>query len=489
MGRTIVLQDRFDAGAKQDLPRDDLPAGALWYATDMLPNIDAKLRERGGYANSSSNLADSLSTASYVKGGIYAPFVAADKNLAIDEDGWMYTFNSAGSVSSLSAVGIVKQNPVFHRDKVIIFAAGGASAPKVYDGTTISALGGSPPTAIYSTVFTDRTVAGNTLAQPQRLYFSAAGNPASWDTTNSYIDFTYPLTGLASLRTAILVFHDGYVSRTRGYTPPTVAGGSGDFAVDDPLWSVGCSDARSIAYWNDQVIFANGSGIHITDGTGQDDLTRRSGMKRYWQDTIMAGYTGKTGSIAGGVIKDHYIVAVINATNTFQGGAIIDLRGPAWWPITNFDFTSMWSMQGATDELYAGRRGAARVASLSSIFIPAIGVKNDGDGDAVAGTVETRYYRGRPGSKTWRRLFVTHFLKDYATDNPTVAISYIKTPEAGEAYTSLSSLSELSAEDRVAAALRFSSDGVAFKLARSNAGDWRVSSLEADVHLRESSRI
>src|SRR3990167_3378630 len=346
MARTILLQDRWDQGVKQDFPRDQMPAGSVWYATDMLPNIAAKLRERGGYSNSASNIASSLSTASRIEGGIYAPFVAGAKNLPIDEDGQMFSI-AAGSVSSLSAVGIVKQNPVFHRDKVIVFAAGGASNPKVYDGTTISTLGGSPPTAIYATVFTDRTVAGNTLAQPQRLYFSAAGNPASWDTTNSYIDFTDPITGLASLRTAILVFSLGNVSRIRGYTPPTVAGGSGDFA----------------------------------DGAGQDDLTRRCGMKRYWQDTIMAGYTGKTGSIAGGVIKDYYIVTVINATNTFQGGAIIDLRGPAWWPITNFDFTSMWSMQGATDELYAGRRGAARVASLSSIFIPAIGVKNDRDAD------------------------------------------------------------------------------------------------------------
>ena len=348
MANTILLQDKFSAGVKQDLPRDQLPAGSVWYATDLLPNISAKLRERGGYSNSASNIASSLSTAGYIEGGIYAPFVAGAKNLPIDEDGNMFSI-AAGSVSSLSAVGIVKQNPVFHRDKVIVFAAGGASAPKVYDGTTISALGGSPPTAIYSTVFTDRTVAGNTLAQPQRLFFSAAGNPASWDTTNSYIDFTDPITGLASLRTAILVFSLGNTSRIRGYTPPTVAGGSGDFAVDDPLWDVGCSDARSIAYWNDQVIFANGSGIHITDGAGQDDLTRRCGMKRYWQDTIMNGYT-TSWTIVGGVIRDHYIVSVMNGA-TFKGAAVIDLRGQAWWPVINFDFISMWAQQRAVYEL------------------------------------------------------------------------------------------------------------------------------------------
>src|SRR3990167_3658018 len=483
MARTILLQDRWDQGVKQDFPRDQMPAGSVWYATDMLPNIAAKLRERGGYSNSASNIASSLSTASRIEGGIYAPFVAGAKNLPIDEDGQMFRI-AAGSVSSLSAVGIVKQNPVFHRDKVIIFAAGGASNPKVYDGTTISTLGGSPPTAIYATVFTDRTVAGNTLAQPQRLFFSAAGNPASWDTTNSYIDFTDPITGLASLRTAILVFSLGNTSRIRGYTPPTVAGGSGDFAVDDPLWDVGCSDARSIAYWNDQVIFANGSGIHITDGAGQDDLTRRCGMKRYWQDTLMSGYSSATWTISGGIIRDYYIVSVMNA-GSFVGAAVVDLRAQSWWPVTNFDFISMWSQQGAVDELYAGRRGAAWVASLASIFVPASGVKNDGDGDAVIATLETPFYRGKPGQKSWKRLFLTHYLQDYATDNPTVALSYITTPEA-TSYTSITgSLAELSAEDRVRLPLGFSSEGVAFKLARSNAGDWRVGSIEADVHTRE----
>src|SRR3990167_10283783 len=166
MGNTILLQDKFSAGVKQDLPRDQLPAGSVWYATDLLPNINAKLRERGGYSNSASNIAASLSTASRIEGGIYAPFVAGAKNLCIDEDGNLFSI-SAGSVTSVSAVQAVKQNPVFHRDKVIIFAAGGASNPKVYDGTSVSNLGGSPPTAIYSTVFTDRTVAGNTTAQPR----------------------------------------------------------------------------------------------------------------------------------------------------------------------------------------------------------------------------------------------------------------------------------------------------------------------------------
>lgn len=487
MARTVLLQDVFEQGVKKDVPRDRMPAGSLWGATDMLPNLEAKLRERGGYTYASNDIAAVKTTAAYVSGGIYAPFVAAAKNVAIDEDGELYTIAANGTVTDVGAAVAVAQNPVFHRDKAIIPAAGGATAPKKYDGSVISALGGSPPNAIFATVFSDRTVLGKTTANTNRIWFSGAGNPESYDTTNSYLDFTYPVSGLASMRTAILVFHDDYVSRIRGYTPPSVAGGTGDFAVDDPMWPVGCSDARSIAYWADQVIFANADGIHVTDGAGVDDLTRRCGMKRYWRDTIMSGYDTATWTIVGGVLNDHYIVAVMDGA-TFKAAAAIDMRGQAWWPLTNIDARAMWAKQGSVDELYFGRRGAARVGAFASIFMPSASVKNDGDGDAVAGTWETPFYRGKPGEKGWRRVFLTHYLEDYAADNPTVAASYVKTPEK-TTYTSLTgTLAELAAENRKALALGFASDGVAFKFARANAGDWRISSLEADVNMREQSR-
>lgn len=489
MARTVLLQDVFEQGVKKDVPRDRMPAGSLWGATDMLPNLEAKLRQRGGYMNVSNDIAAVTATAAHVIGGVYAPFEGTPRLIAFDEDGRLYTVADNGVVVDKGASRVVAQNPVFHRDLIVITASGGGTPPQKFDGptNTIAALGGSPPSAIFATVFADRTVLGKTTVNPNRIWFSGAGNPESYDTTNSYLDFTYPLSGLASMRTAILVFHDDYVSRIRGYTPPSVAGGAGDFAVDDPMWPVGCSDARSIAYWADQIVFANADGIHVTDGAGVDDLTRRCGMKRYWRDTIMSGYTSATWTIVGGVLNDHYIVAVMDGA-TFKAAAAIDLRGQAWWPLTNIDARAMWSKQGSVDELYFGRRGAARVCSLASIFMPSATVKNDGDGDAVAGAWETPFYRGKPGEKGWRRAFLTHYLADYATDNPTVTAAYVKTPEK-TTYTNLTgTLAELTAEDRRTLALGFASDGVAFKFTKANAGDWRISSVEADVNMREQSR-
>lgn len=486
MGRPVALLENFQRGMRRDHAREDLPAGALWNVIDLLPNLGgAKLRERGGWGHASNDIAATKATAAYVIGGMYGPFVSAAKNVAIDEDGELYTIASNGTVTDVGAAVAVAQNPVFHREKAIIPASGGATAPKYYDGnTTVAALGGSPPTAVYATVFKDRTILARTAANTNRIWFSGAGNPASWDTTNSYWDLTNPITGLASLRGAILIFHDGHFSTLVGSTPPTVAGGLGDFRANDPLFEVGCTDARSIAYWGDKALFANPGGIYITDGATYDDVTALCGMKTWWHDlVIQAGWT-----LAGGLYREHYVYCVMNGASFVDAG-MIDLRRLTWWRQSNLDAVAFWRASATSEELYFGRRGAARVGKLSSVFSPTATVKNDGDGDAVAGVLETPYFRGRGGGKKGlKRVYVMHELVDYASDNPSVTVSYVKTPEE-TSYTAITgALGENTAEDRPKKNLGISSRGIAFKLARANAGDWRLNGLELEASAMEGSR-
>ena len=37
------LQSSFSAGMKRDIGRDQMPSGALWNATDYIPDLDAPL--------------------------------------------------------------------------------------------------------------------------------------------------------------------------------------------------------------------------------------------------------------------------------------------------------------------------------------------------------------------------------------------------------------------------------------------------------------
>jgi hypothetical protein len=166
----------------RDAPRDKLPTGALWNSVDYLPNLDGVLTKRGGYSYASNDISAVKATACQVVSGFYAPFAAAAKNCAIDEDGEFYTIASAGTVTDvgLSNASTPVGRLAFHRDKLIIPRGNGTTAPGYYDGTTLGSLAGSPPAGKFTTVYKDRTVLGPTAAQPNRWFFSGPGDPTSW---------------------------------------------------------------------------------------------------------------------------------------------------------------------------------------------------------------------------------------------------------------------------------------------------------------------
>jgi hypothetical protein len=481
------LQSSFDKGVKRDFPRNQMPKGSLWGANDCIPNLGAPLRERGGWANASLDISAAVATSSYVIGGIYAPYEAGVKNILIDEDGRAISFTSAAT-TDVAACVTVSQNPVIHRDIVVVPASGGATSPKKITNSagtlSVGSLGGSPPQAVYATVFKDRTCLGYTSAEPQRLYFSDPGDPEGWDTTNVFWDFSNPITGLASVRNSILVFHDGAFSRLYGSTPPP----GGDFTANDPLFAVGCTDARSIAVSGDRVVFANPDGIFLTDGSAEPaDITALCGMRTYWQSS-MSGYTKSSWTIVAGFLRGDYIICVMDGS-TFKFAARVDIANRAWWPLTNVDARCMWEAQAISDELYFGRRGAARVGSLSSIYMPSSTVKNDGDGDAVAAVVETPFYENKqPSALRFKKVYLRHELTDYASDDPTVSLSYIKTPEE-TAYTSVTgAIGESTTRTTTKKSIDTKGDGIALKLTRANAGDFLLYGIEAELHDMEGSR-
>jgi hypothetical protein len=114
--------------------------------------------------------------------------------------------------------------------------------------------------------------------------------------------------------------------------------------------------------------------------------------------------------------------------------------------------------------------------------------KADGDGTAVASVVETPFYdMGRPGIKTVKGLHVGYNLADFATDDPTIAVSYTTTPESAS-YTSLGTLSENTGYDRRRLQLGGRFWGLGLKFARANAGDFYGYDLSAEVSFQEESK-
>jgi hypothetical protein len=480
-----LLADSFERAMKRDYARNQLPKSAVWTLSDFIPGLGAPLGKRGGWTNASANIAATKSTASQVRAGIYAPFAAAAKNCAIDEDGELYTIAANGTVTDVGAALCPIQNPIFHREKVIIPAPDGSTAPKYYDGSTLGNLAGSPPAGKYACVFKDRTVLGGTSANPQRSYFSPAGNPAgTWDTTNGWWDASYPLTGYASLRNMILLFSVGTLERLRGSIPPP----GSDFVLDT-LCQIGCTDARSIAMYGDYCIWANPGGLFITDGSSYDDLTVQCGVKHYWQDAL-SGYTSSW-LLAGGIYRDYYLATVIDASGVVKLTGMIDLRAKTFLTLTNVDAAAYWRSTAVAEELYFGRRGAAYVGSLSSIFAPGAGNKNDGNGVAVIPYVELPYIEIKPGLKNWRDVWLTAHVTDAAADEPVLSVSYVTTPEA-TSYTALAdTFAETAQMTRRKLAMGVTrAQGLGLKIAQTHASALTyIDSLESEIHPLEGQRV
>ena len=498
MARPARLLNSFAALMKRDISRDNLPQDSLWNVVDVFSEIlGAPLRRRGGYLYASQNFATAVTaTADHVTAGIWVPFSNGAVNVAFDEDGRAYAVTSNAATTDIGAV-IATKSPVFYSDMLIVPDSAGSAGPQkvTYSGGTtfaVTGLSGSPPAGKYALVYKDVLWLAASAATGDRIWFSTAGNPEdTWDTANKYLDVSYPITGMAALNNAVFVFSLNRTARVRGSIPPPDT----DFIVDDPIFDVGCTDSRSIVNYRDKVIWANAQGLFISDGTAMDDLTAICGMKNWWRD-VMSGIDGfatgseydvSTWTIAGGVYRDFYVYAIMNGTTKVDAG-VIDLKKYTWTRVKNLDADFFWR-QGYPDELYFGRRGAARVGSVSNMFSAATASSADADGTSILPVVETGFFGADGSLKTLRMAFLEYDIRDPGSSNPYLTVSYIDSPEE-TSYTALTpNALETTAIAKEHFAINQPVRGVAFKIAQTGASsDTRIYGLDITANAREGNR-
>lgn len=502
MAQPFPLQSSF-GGMMQDWPRDGLPGSALWNVVDFIPQtLGSPLRKRGGWSYASR----ALGTSTYIDGLCFAPFITGEKNVAVGQDGNVYSY-TAGAETSYGAAFAIAQNPVYHRAStpsggaVVIPAASGTTLPIWFNGASINSIT-TAPKAIYAAVWNDRVLlangtdfAGPTL-MPNRLWFGPIGDDTgTWAVTTAWQDGSQPITGLGVLKSTIFMFHTKTTERLRGTTPPSSTG-IGDL-VQDLAFQVGCIDARSIVNYNDTLLWADVRGVYQTDGAALKDLTASGGMRSYWR-SMLASYTSSY-KVAAGVYNDLYIVSVMNGT-TFVDCLAYDLTHSFWFRMANFPGRAFTSTGSTFEECYMALGNAGRVASLSSILTPTAAVKNDANGTAVAPYLETGMYRGfmhvhrrwlpSLALQDWRNLFFNYDLRDAAADIPTITISYATDPGA-TSYTALArTLPATTKYTRSRRDLGFNANGLMLKVAQTNASsDTRMSGFEAEYSAREASRL
>ncbi len=483
MAEPTLLQEVYARGMVQDSARNQLPRGAVWNMTDYIPRLlAAALRKRGGWTNGSP-----AGGVGYAAGVAYAPFKAGDQLVKLNSAGTLYRVDSDTSETLISgSVGVPVAPTWFHRDKLFIAQFGQTLI--YYNGTAIATLAGAPQAA-FGTVYKDRTVLGRAKVGGtdflERLYFSNAGDPLTYDTTNSFISMSYPLVGAAALRNQILVFSIGHTERILGSTPPT-ATDIGDMEKA-PLFDIGCLDARSIVIHGETVIFANGHGIYRTDGSVPENITKGGGLSRYWLDLMQAWQPGWV--LASGEISENYVITVLDHNGVFKDCFALDLQSLAWTRFKNIPATMFAAAAGVGEELYFSRRDASRIGRLAPIFRPTAANASDANGVAVEPTLEFPYFQAQPGRKRWLYAFLSYMLDDTGVDaNPTLELSVQLDPNE-DGYTVLGSFGESAVTTREELPVRYDGLGASFKLRQVGASaDTRIGELEADVYALEPSR-
>jgi hypothetical protein len=500
MAQPIVLQDSFTRMI-QDVARDQLPGDAAWYMQDLIPSLGSsgtsflggKLIRRGGYAYASEDISTDLTGATKIaamgifNGTLY--FTATNNKFGT----CTIPGDSTNNVTQIATTSVQSLQPyVEFAGKLIIPADDGSTAPKYYDGA-FGNLAGSPPAGKYAVAWNDRLVLGGTTALPRRTYFSAVGDPTTWDTTSAWLDANRNITGYATLPNCLLIFSDNQTARVRGRIPPP---GSPDMAMEDPIFNVGCTYTASIAVNGPYCVFANEEGVFLTNGTTvPQDLTLLCGIKSFWRHHLASRHVPGTGTptfveqVRGGFFQQYYVAIIRSARDGANYAVLFDLATYSAFVFSNIggdDTASIVMTPQIGDDLYFG--DLKRVVAFSTMFTAQN--KTDADTAAVAPILETRYFLDpKTFKKRWKTLYLDRILTDAATDNPTLAVSYLTDPSSST-YTSLATLTENTAIGWDKIPVRFAARGMAFKLAQTNAsGDTRINAILADVHAREGGRL
>jgi hypothetical protein len=491
MASTIVLQDRFDRGMIRDLPIDQLPAGALWNQIDMIPGSKAGLSMRGTWTQFSNTISGTYGSAVG-----FAPFAAGAQVVAINDSAALKSMPaSTGIVTDRGTVQIPFMPPTFYREMVYIPSNNGTTSVKSYNGSTnAGAASGSPPAGMFATVFKDHLVLARNAATPNRMWFSNGGDGGTWDTAadGQWLDLTYVPNGITSLRNMILAFSENAVERVRGDIIPGVAGSD---MVKELMFNVGCPDPASIAPSDDYVVFANPNGVYMTDGIGLVDLTDQCGIKSYYRTVATSGLI----TYAGGLYQGHYILSILDANGVFVDSMCFDIAKRRAWRFTNVRTLMMvqapTSASALSGELFFVERGRTYVSRLGPMFKPPGDAAGDGDLTYPSPSVQTGYLRGKQGKKRWKKLYFSYHLKDPASTNPTVNVSWNLNATLGDTPGS-TTIAETSAtaavtpRTPVAITGNQPSDGISVTVSGTNTAtnELRLFLIEAEVRPQEQSK-
>jgi len=506
MGSPTSLLQGARAFAR-DFARDEMPKGYLWDVVDYVPTfIDAQLTGRGGWRYGSDFLNAPIET------GILANYPSGEQLLVQCSDGNLYSINQNPPYTSTTRGTVPRalHNPVQRFSDVIWLDKTGANVPTLVRSSSIVAAGSNAPKVTVGTVWNHYFVGGNAPGQEDTLFFSHPTNDLAntngWDAL-SVQRMSTTITALAALRSVLIVFHAGSTERVRGSTPPNSTTANSDL-TPEPLFSrTGCPDPKAIAYWNENIVFADEHGVHLTDGAVVRNLASQGGILSYWRNIWST-----RNYLAACTFLDYYIITLGNSSGPVT--LIVDLNKRQWFRFSNLPVQCYIASGGSIgmERVWGGLATVNRAIRVGPMFFPVpSGQNNDDDGTPVLPEFETPWYRmGQEGRKRVRFVYVSYDIRSsgglgvkldegeippeappelLAQLGPVLEVGYIRSPQV-QSYTILGQLPYTTAYSRYRLPVGQFPYGVAFRVRQANPSSVnRIFDLAVEAQAAERSRV
>jgi len=251
-------------GMNTSLPSTRLPKGAC----PLLKNIEFRERGvwsmRGGYAQIGSTIANTPTIVDLVG---YTKASGTPYLCAFDSANLYYistlteSFTNAGSATQSGLYDFTVFNDV-------LIIARQTSTMLKFDGSSVSALEGSPPSNIRC-VRSFRNFLFAAQNNSSRVYFSALGDAESWNTGADFFDVNKDdgdrITGLAVWQDRLLIFKKRSIYALSGYSADT-------FEIVPFAKGIGCTNHRSIQETGAGVFWQGEGMVYRLSARGFDEI-------------------------------------------------------------------------------------------------------------------------------------------------------------------------------------------------------------------------
>lgn len=465
--------DQQFLGFAQDSSRDQLSRGVMWRMADLIPNLGAPARKRGGWTYQGNAL-----SGSYISGlGYFRKTTGATESLvAINDKGQVMVGGVLKGI--LSATQPVKHAPFYFLGNLVIPDANYSF--KRWDGTS---LGTGITGYNVGAPWGDFIVVANKSTDSTLLSW---GTTVTAVTAGSNWNLPGEILAVAGLATRqILVFGRSDTWTLIGDTPPP-----GGNLVQRTLYAGnGIMDQRTLVNTGAYVIWANTNGIFQSSGSEAVplDLTERGGLSLYWRSKV-SGFSASAGWSASAThFKNFYIISVTDASRAPVVTLMHDLNSGRWTELTNIVTLAFAHAPGSStssEECYFGQAQEARIGKLSSLWTPgAAALALDGNGIAVLPSLETPYYRLSGFQEDRIRNILASYDLRSTVGNSFIKISYVLSPGDAAYIVSARTLPLTTKQDRNMADIRRRTRGIGLKLELSStADDLSLFGLEAEAH-------